>query len=317
MRQLMTGIAYLGSQHAYSLTTTEPFMPLTVLVTSTGRICRYVISSLLSLPNCPIIRVLARAHVDVEKAFPQALRSHPHSIVTIDRFDGRTLEAAFKGAAVVFHTGPLIDPQEEATSIAMIDAARAAGVGHFVLCSVLHPFRTKLESHKTKIAIEGYLAESRLNYTVLQPAHYMQNVDLSVAVRSGVIPLGFSAYVEHSFIDMTDLAHIARMIILDPKKHNQARYELVSQSITYHEVARIIAKVAARDIQCEVLSPKAFVEHMMGSPYVRSEHSEDAIMRMMVYYDRWGLVGNSNVLKWLLGREPITWEEYARRELRR
>jgi len=115
----------------------------------------------------------------------------------------------------------------------------------------------------------------------------MQNVDISIVVKSGIIPLGFSPFLEHSFVDITDLAQIARLIILDPKTHNMARYELVAQNLSYHDVARVVAKGAAKDVQCEILAPKDFVKHMTGSPYVRSEHAEDAIMRMIVYYDRW------------------------------
>jgi len=140
----------------------------TVLVTSTGRVGRYVISTLLAMPNCPAIRVLARAHVDAEQAFPSALRAHPHSIVTVDRLDGRAFETAFRGASIVFHTGPLIDPQEEVTSIAMIDAAKVAGVGHFVLCSVLQPFRTKLQSHKSKLAYAILVSGRRLTTNGVQ-----------------------------------------------------------------------------------------------------------------------------------------------------
>jgi len=34
---------------------------------------------------------------------------------------------------------------------AVIDAAKKAGVGHFILCSVLHPMRTKLITHELKL----------------------------------------------------------------------------------------------------------------------------------------------------------------------
>lgn len=137
-----------------------------------------------------------------------------------------------------------------------------------------------------------------------------------MVLKSGRIPLGFSPFVEHSFIDVTDLAQIARLVILDPKQHNLARYELVAQNISYHDIAKLVAKAATKDIQCEILSQKDFIKHMTGSPYVRNEHAEDSVMRMMVYYDRWGVAGNPNILRWLLGREPITWAEYTLREVR-
>ena len=37
--------------------------------------------------------------------------------------------------------------------------------------------------------------------------------------------------------------------------------------------------------------------------------------KMNAHYDAHGLVGNPNVLRWLLGREPNRFAEFVRREL--
>ena len=37
--------------------------------------------------------------------------------------------------------------------------------------------------------------------------------------------------------------------------------------------------------------------------------------RMFFYYDRWGLVGNSNILEWLLGGKARTLEGYIKDSL--
>jgi hypothetical protein len=36
---------------------------------------------------------------------------------------------------------------------------------------------------------------------------------------------------------------------------------------------------------------------------------------MFEYYDQWGLAGNSNVLRWLVGREPTSLSGFIQREL--
>jgi hypothetical protein len=84
---------------------------------------------------------------------------------------------------------------------AVIDAAKNAGVRHFVLCSVLHPMRTKLVTHKLKlqcvyprmpckyvdqagcVRVEEYLIESRMNFTILQ-------VRISVNARTTSLTVG-------------------------------------------------------------------------------------------------------------------------------
>ena len=44
-----------------------------------------------------------------------------------------------------------------------------------------------------------------------------------------------------------------------------------------------------------------------------SEYAVEMLVRMFEYYDQWGLVGNPNVLKWLLKREPTSLEMFIER----
>jgi len=115
----------------------------------------------------------------------------------------------------------------------------------------------------------------------------MQNVALDVAVQSGKIPISFSPNIEHGFVDLDDLAHVVCSIILNPTHHNYARYELVAENISYNNIAQLIARGAQCDVQCHVLPMKDYLKIIMGSHYVRNEQAEDAIVRMMMYYDRW------------------------------
>ncbi|KIJ25483.1 hypothetical protein M422DRAFT_263584 [Sphaerobolus stellatus SS14] len=290
-------------------------MPRTVLVTSTTPACRHVVSKLLSSPDCPAIRVITRSAVGIQETFPPQLRSEPHSIILVEDFRGPVFAAAFRGVSVVFHNGPVLLPSEETMAIATIDEARIARVEHFVFCSVLQPIRVKLTTHKVKLRLEEYLIESRLNYTILQPPHYMQNVSIRHSLVTGKIPLGYSPNTSHGFIDLVDLATVVRNIVMDPVQHRFARYEIVGQNISYNDIASAISRISRRNVRCDVMTSQEFVEKMRTSEEVRNEYAEDSLMRLLVYYDRWGLTGNTNVLRWLLGREPGTWEGYVRREL--
>lgn len=128
-----------------------------LLITSTGRAGRHLISMLLSLPECPAIRVIARSNANIQESFPPQLRSAPHSVVVADYFQGEAFESAFRGVSVVFHNGPAVHAQEEAASMAVIDAAKKAGVKHFILCSVFQAMRTKLHTHKVKLWYPIYI----------------------------------------------------------------------------------------------------------------------------------------------------------------
>ncbi|CAF4260040.1 unnamed protein product, partial [Adineta steineri] len=37
-----------------------------------------------------------------------------------------------------------------------------------------------------------------------------------------------------------------------------------------------------------------------------NEYVQDGFARIMFYYNRWGLTGNNNILRFLLGREPTS-----------
>ena len=105
----------------------------------------------------------------------------------------------------------------------------------------------------------------------------MQNVALSQAMRTGVIALGFSSSIVTGFVDLDDLATVTRSIILSPARHASAQYELVGQNASYEDVARTVARVYRRDIQCNVLSRKEFINRMRATGELQSEYAEDAI----------------------------------------
>jgi len=200
--------------------------------------------------------------------------------------------------------------------IAVIDAARESSSNpHFVFCSVLQPLRIKLLNHKAKLTIEEYLIESKLNYTILQPTTYMQNVSLPSVVETGLVPLGYSPSVIQGFLDLRDLAEVVRKVILSPENHVFASYELLGQNLPYSSVAEIIGKELGRQVKCEAWPMKDFAARTRSAVAAQGEYAQDASERMILYYDRWGLTGNSNVLRWLLERQPTSWNQYVRREL--
>ena len=94
---------------------------------------------------------------------------------------------AVAGAEKVYHVCPGIHPQEREIGFAWIDAARAAGVRHFVFSSVLHPLITALVQHEIKRDIEEHLIDSGLDFTILQPSIYMAPRRFGPAIAAGTL----------------------------------------------------------------------------------------------------------------------------------
>jgi uncharacterized protein YbjT (DUF2867 family) len=98
-------------------------------------------------------------------------------------------------------------------NIELIDAAKTAGVQHFVFISVLGADRGYEDApvFKAKWAVEQYLKSSGLNYTILRPSGFASNL-LPLAERfrqTGLYLLVGDAQTRSSIVSTDDLARIA------------------------------------------------------------------------------------------------------------
>ncbi|KAJ3543516.1 hypothetical protein NM688_g5845 [Phlebia brevispora] len=290
---------------------------VTVLITgAAGRTSGFVIRALLESGAKLDLRLLVRSEAAVERTrakFPQLKR---HSFVLGDYLEYSTLGPALKGVDIVFHNAPAFHSQETAMGIAVIDAAKDAGVKHFVYCSVLFPLLHKLLNHEVKLRVEEYLIESGLDYTILEPTCMMQNLNVKEIASSGILTCAWSPQVLQGYVSLQDLAEVARLVILDPASHNRARYEIVGQNITLEDVAKIISTCAGKPVECrQVPRAEAVPRGLVPIHGAQGAYAKEGLDRMLYYYDTRGIPGNNNTVRWLLGRQPTTWETFAKHEL--
>lgn len=126
---------------------------MTILITgAAGRTSSYVVQALLnSSAFAPKdLRLLVRSESSLSKVKQKWPQLPPSAFVIGNYLDMSSLPPAFQNVDIVFHNGPPFHQQETAMGIAVIDAAKAAGVRHFVLCSVLFPILDNLLNHKVK-----------------------------------------------------------------------------------------------------------------------------------------------------------------------
>ncbi|KAI0663105.1 NAD(P)-binding protein [Cubamyces menziesii] len=292
-------------------------MPTILITGASGRTSGFVIRAFLQSEAIPPsdLRLFVRSHEKAKHLKERYPQLPDTSFAIGDYLEASTLPPALKGVDIVFHNGPAFHSLETAMGIALIDAAKKAGVEHFVYCSVLFPVLTKLLNHKAKLPVEEHLIESGLNYTILQPTSFMQNVNLQNVVSAGVLRANYTPHVLQGYLDLHDLADIARLVILDPASHNRARYELVGENCTYEDVARLISAHTGKQIKI-VLVPR---EKIIGSSDIHvafpDDNSVEGLDRMLYYYDKRGIPGNSNTVRWLLDRDPTSWAARIRRDL--
>ena len=263
-----------------------------------------------------VVRGLRAAGLEV-RAFAHAQRSvdllvsdGAAEVVVGDMLTPDDVRRAVRGTSGVVHIGPPMHPREIAMGHNVVDAAAAEGVEHVVLMSVVHPQLEPLLNHQAKLAVERYLLGSRLACTILQPMHYMQDVDVPAAVREQVHRQPYSVDRPLSFVDLADVAEVAARVLADPARHAMATYELCgSDVLTGRQVAEALAEVSGAPVRAEQVPLENVV------PPDAPDHTVDGFTRLFQHYDRYGILGNPNVLGWLLGREPTTFREYVRRAL--
>ncbi len=235
--------------------------------------------------------------------------------VVADLGNDADIARACEGADAVYHIPPNMDPQEVPFGKRVVAAARAAGVGHLVYHSVLHPQVEELPHHWNKVFVEEAVIESGLPYTILEPSSYMQNTrgDWKGIWEKGVHTLAFSSTAKLSLVDLEDVAEVAALVVGNAQ-HFNAIYELAGpEMLSCEDKAVVLSKVLGKKVRAGEDSLDEFRAKAMaaGMP----EHVVETRARMFAHYDRQGLPGNPNVLSWLLGRAPNTFEQYVRREL--
>ncbi len=235
-------------------------------------------------------------------------------IVLADLLQPAQMRAAMQAAPSVYHIGPNVHPQEIEIGRVAIDAARAAGVERFVFHSVLRPQLEAMPHHWRKLRVEELLQTSGLNFTLLQPAAYMQNL-LAGRERirmQGVHVTPYPPEAAISLVDLHDVAEVAARVLTETG-HDYAVYELCGTlPLSQHAVAATLTTVLGRPVRAQEIPLAAWREQV--TPVLSTERI-DTLARMFTFYAAHGLCGNPQVLGWLLGRPPTSLAEFCRREM--
>jgi uncharacterized protein YbjT (DUF2867 family) len=229
-----------------------------------------------------------------------------------DLFETESLAAAVSGCSQVIHICPPMNQGEAELAKTVTDLCLSFDVRRLVLYSVLHPLLSDVRHHHLKLQAEEYLVNSGQVYTILQPGRYMQHhVQIwKEIIETGKHRMPFNINAKFNIVDVADLAEaVAR--VLTEEGHEAATYQLAGpHSLSQIDMARIISEVTGKVISAEF---KPFDE--LRSDAEKKGMSADRIQQLYLmnkHYDNHGLVGNPNILEWLLDRPPIDFATYIR-----
>ncbi len=216
-------------------------------------------------------------HGKTGRAVCDALACRDVEAVPLGRADWPDLAAAVAGCGAAYVIAPNLHPDEPAYVASALAALTAAGVGRGGYHAVASPYAPAMPHHLGKAASEDMVRRSGLEWTILQPGAYLQNLDLT-----GPIDLPYSPDVPFGFLDLDDLGRVTA-VVLTGDGHVGATYELATRVATVRELA-----------------DEAGVEVRR----VPDPGTHPWLSAMFAYYDAHGLPVGTRVLEALIGHTP-------------
>ncbi|MFC4307178.1 NmrA family NAD(P)-binding protein [Cohnella boryungensis] len=163
-----------------------------------------------------------------------------------------SLEPSFRGAdKLMMVSSPCMDETVRLRQhLSVVEAARQAGIGHIVYTSIFAPEKGRLPVHRLHLETEQAIRDSKIPYTFLRNAYYMDIVRLlgiREAAASGVLvsPPGKWSFNTVSRLDLAQAA----AIVLTEAGHENRTYELTPmRTWDLDDLARSITEVTGRKV---------------------------------------------------------------------
>jgi uncharacterized protein YbjT (DUF2867 family) len=198
------------------------------------------------------VRIMTRNPASVEQ-----LREAGATVVKGDLIDPASVARACEGVDVVYaaaHSLPgrgkyRSEAVDDAGHRGLIDAAKAAGAGHFIYFSVLDPRPDHpIDFFRTKYRIEEYLKESGMNYTILRASAFMElhvhNLNGKGILDKGKTSLLGTGNKPRNYIAVRDVAWFGIRALTDESLKNRTLEIGGPDHATANEVAELYGKLA-------------------------------------------------------------------------
>ena len=234
------------------------------------------------------VRALVR---DPNTAVAQALSAKGAALVQGDLDDRASLDRALAGVYGAFSVQTFAGPEgsvgETRQGKTLADAAKAAGVQHFVYTSVGGAERKSgLPHFESKWQIEQHVRELGLPATILRPVFFMENLRSPwMGPRDGVLAVALRPTTSLQMIAADDIGAFAALAFARPAEFMGKVMEIAGDALTGPQVAETMTRVTG--------SPVQFVE--LPLEQVRSFNAEMA--DMMAWFNDHGYAADIPTLR--------------------
>lgn len=232
-----------------------------------------------------------------------------------DMTNAADVDAALEGADALYYICSAANPEEDSIGKLLIDCALGAGGIYFVYHSVLHSIEKDLIHHQKKLKVEQMLIASGLEYTIIQPAVFMQMFAPAIAeVRDGGnLKQKFftSRETSMSFIDVDDMARAAAEIVTS-RRFIDATVELCAPGrLTLTDVEEAFSEAYGSDVMSEFIEDEDFLK---AAKLDKDSYGAQTLLKMFDHYNKNGFNGSSAIASYILKKPPKTLTEFLNGE---
>lgn len=231
-------------------------------------------------------------------------------VVHLDFDVTETWDAAVEWADRVFVVPPPFDPDADQRLVPFLDWAVQSGSRHIVLVSAMG---LEVRENLALRRVERRLADTGVAWTLLRPNIYMQNFARGFVAASIRADGAFRLSVGEgrvSFVDVRDVARIARTVLSREDDFDQAYTLTGPAAIDHHEVARIISAAAGRNVRYDPIDAAEMRALLIAAEWPPNQADTFVSLLGAIGADERAAVGED--ARRLLGRAPISFESFAR-----
>lgn len=252
------------------------------------------------------VRIMTR---NPESPAARELAGRGAEVVRADLDDVASLAPALAGVWGVYamqNTWEAGVVREEVQGKRFADAARSAGVQHYVYSSVASAHRhTGIPHFDNKARIEDRVREVGFpSWVILRPVYFMENMlqpDLKRAIANGTLPVGIKPTTKLQMIAVADIGKYGKVAFEQAERLNGRAIDIAGDELTMPEVAEVLSRVTGHPVR-HVQVP---IEEIRKS-------SEDLAI-MLEWFDAVGYNANIAANEREFGIPPTRFADWARR----
>lgn len=190
--------------------------------------------------------------------------------------DPASLDMAMEGVDGVFsvqqYRGVGVDG-EIRQGMAFADAAKRAGVGHFVYTSVLYArLDSGVPQFESKRELEDYVRSLGISYSIIRPASFMSNLEADrEAALNGIYRSPYPPEKARLHIAPQDIGRFAAEAFDDPQAWNGREIDIAGDRISYTDIAAAMSRVIGRPVRYEPLSAEEYAANATPTDRARDQ----------------------------------------------